>query len=278
MSKPLTAPQAFSGLSPPWSLTQLDSNFSSIAAAINDSATYSNYLIDQSGAANSIVVNFPAGITAAYTAGLLVQFKIAITCTGACTLNVNSLGATNLVNPDGSAMSPGQLQALGIYVAQYDGTQFQLLGSIVGPAQYRTAAEITAGVVPVNYGFFPGHLYRYGTNTTPGTTDMSTALTNALAVSQAVYIPQNSHLLSQASAFSLLANQTLYGDGDLSSLTFSFNTGSNLVANGVNNVTVKNLKLTVSGSGNPPTYVGVVSLVLARPIALPRGWIFPMRR
>lgn len=47
----------------------------------------------------------------------------------------------------------------------------------------RTAAEIAASIVPTNYGYVPGHAYRYGTNTTPGTTDMTAAL--AASISQA---------------------------------------------------------------------------------------------
>jgi hypothetical protein len=49
----------------------------------------------------------------------------------------------------------------------------------------RTAAEIAAGVTPANFALKPGHLYRYGTNTTPGTTDMTTALNNCYAACKA---------------------------------------------------------------------------------------------
>lgn len=45
----------------------------------------------------------------------------------------------------------------------------------------RTPAEIAAGVTPTNYAKLPGDPERYGTNTTPGTTDMSAALTAANA-------------------------------------------------------------------------------------------------
>lgn len=44
------------------------------------------------------------------------------------------------------------------------------LGAILYP---RTAAEIAAGVTVVQGWYLPGELYRYGTNTTPGTTDMT---------------------------------------------------------------------------------------------------------
>src|SRR5262245_54743837 len=43
----------------------------------------------------------------------------------------------------------------------------------------RTSAEQAAGITPTNFGFDPGDINRYGTNTTPGTTDMSAALTAA---------------------------------------------------------------------------------------------------
>lgn len=56
-------------------------------------------------------------------------------------------------------------------------------GTSVGTieAGYRqTAAELGAGVTPTNFAYPPGHVYRYGTNTTPGTTDMTTALNASL--------------------------------------------------------------------------------------------------
>lgn len=54
------------------------------------------------------------------------------------------------------------------------------IGALLYP---RTAAEISAGVTPTNYAERPGWLARYGTNTTPGTTDLTTAVANCIAVS-----------------------------------------------------------------------------------------------
>ncbi len=45
-----------------------------------------------------------------------------------------------------------------------------------------SAAETAASVVPVNLYYPVGYVDRYGTNTTPGTTSMVTAITNAIAV------------------------------------------------------------------------------------------------
>lgn len=49
----------------------------------------------------------------------------------------------------------------------------------------RTAVEITASVIPVDFFYAPGVVDRYGTNTTPGTTDMGPALQAAINVALA---------------------------------------------------------------------------------------------
>lgn len=56
------------------------------------------------------------------------------------------------------------------------------LQAIVGNG--RTAAEIAAGVTPVNYSYPPLAVDRYGTNTTPGTTDMRAAIKTAWNVAK----------------------------------------------------------------------------------------------
>lgn len=52
-------------------------------------------------------------------------------------------------------------------------------------SRVRTPAEVSAGITPVNYAYPPGFIERYGTNTTPGTTDMTAALVAANAQSVA---------------------------------------------------------------------------------------------
>lgn len=52
-----------------------------------------------------------------------------------------------------------------------------LLGAILYP---QTAAEIAAGVIPVNFWYPPGYPDRFGTNTTPGITDMTLAVQAAI--------------------------------------------------------------------------------------------------
>jgi copper chaperone CopZ len=50
------------------------------------------------------------------------------------------------------------------------------------PCYAQTAAEIAAGVTPVNYAYPECTVERYGTNTTPGTTPMTTAIQNCINV------------------------------------------------------------------------------------------------
>jgi hypothetical protein len=54
--------------------------------------------------------------------------KVANANTGASTLNVNSLGTKNILNPDASSLSSGQLASGSLVMVVYDGTQFILLG------------------------------------------------------------------------------------------------------------------------------------------------------
>jgi len=63
-----------------------------------------------------------------YTSGMQIGFyKSASANTGACTINVNSLGAKALVKRDGStALGAGDLVANTLYFATYDGTSFRV--------------------------------------------------------------------------------------------------------------------------------------------------------
>lgn len=67
----------------------------------------------------------------------------------------------------------------------------------------RTSAETTASVTPTNYYYEPGNVLRYGTNTTPGTTDMTAAIQAAIdTVKQAaggiVYIPSGQYRVTSS--------------------------------------------------------------------------------
>jgi len=122
----------------------------------------------------------------------------------------------------------------------------------------RTAAEIAASVTPVNYAYAPGNVLRYGTNTNPGTTDMTTAFSNALLSNSAVYVPVGTYLVS--SQLTLQSNQTLYGDGSGSLINFSSTANTDfIVGSNVSNTTVRDLKLVATGVTTVMNYQGMVA-------------------
>lgn len=140
MSKPVSISFSFASQTGPIPLSELDTNFDALAAATNDFGTYSNFLIDSSGAANSITVATPGGTTFSYVAGQFIQVQIANSTTGAVTINVNGLGAKPVVNADGTALPAGAFTATQILLLQYDGTSFRSLGA----SKTSSAAGVTS--------------------------------------------------------------------------------------------------------------------------------------
>jgi len=98
-----------------------------------------------------------------------------------------------------------------------------------GPGSRITAAEIAASVTPVNYTYPPGNVLRYGTNTTPETTDMITAINNAINVCKrgtgiTFYMPKGGYRVTGPLDLSgmFFTNQLrLRGDGEYHSYIYA---------------------------------------------------------
>jgi hypothetical protein len=134
MSKPITTPFTFQTQAGPIPLSELDTDFLTAANAINDFATYSNYLADTSGAANQITVTIPVGTTFSYSAGVALQVLLANTNTStAVQINVSGIGNKAVQNIDGSVPAVGQLVVGMILQLQYNGTVFLLTGAASKP-------------------------------------------------------------------------------------------------------------------------------------------------
>ena len=96
------------------------------------------------GVANALVASLDPAPTS-YSAGLEVTVKIAVTNTGASTLNVNGLGAKTILRPNGAAVGAGDLTAGYVLKMAYDGTNFRMIGvSETTVASYVTAAGTSA--------------------------------------------------------------------------------------------------------------------------------------
>ena len=70
----------------------------------------------------------------AYFAGMYFACEIMATNTGASTIDVNGIGVQTITDRAGNALQAGELQAGGIYEFRYDGTNFQLMGTVAGAA------------------------------------------------------------------------------------------------------------------------------------------------
>jgi hypothetical protein len=156
VSKPISSvPNVFQNATTTIPLSQLDSNFTTVTNALNDLNNYSNFVQD-TGTANAVVCNYPAGITTTVIdTGCEITFEANNANTGATTLlvQVNSvtiLAATAVKNEDGSALSGAEFRAGGIYSVIYDGTYWVLAGggggggAEAGGAIYENTQSINA--------------------------------------------------------------------------------------------------------------------------------------
>lgn len=67
----------------------------------------------------------------------------------------------------------------------------------------QTSGESSAGITPTNYEYPPGNVLRYGTNTTPGTTDMTEAWQNAIDCGEKeIVCPAGDYLVQKTTDFS----------------------------------------------------------------------------
>jgi hypothetical protein len=83
---------------------------------------------DDTGTAGSILVALsPAAVE--YKKGMTVVVKVAASNSGPVTINVNGLGAKDVIRQDGAALTVGDLIVNGMYAFTYDGTKFQLVWS-----------------------------------------------------------------------------------------------------------------------------------------------------
>lgn len=248
MAKPITVANVFETQTGPIPLAQLDTNFSTAYAAVNDFATYSNYLVDSSGAANTITVTTPVNTTFSYSTGVQLQVQVANTTTAAAPqINVDGLGAQTIVNAAGGALVSGAIQAGQIVILQYDGVNFRLLtgqGSgansfsslTVGAPASGVALSVTGVSGSTAANFVAGGVFQAAT--------FNGSATNKCRVD---WVDNQ----STGHTWSVIAGQSAAGSFDLFDAT---NGATRLSINSAGNVTIN-----APSSGNAFTAVGVAS-------------------
>lgn len=125
-----------------------------------------NYGTD-SGSANAYVVTVVGTTPFALTLGTLVRFTPANANTGPSTANIGGTGPQTVVNPTGGALSGGEFGTNVPTWLFWNGSAWQIafsgITAAIDQTYNRSAQEILAGVVPVNYGYVPGDVWRYCT-------------------------------------------------------------------------------------------------------------------
>jgi hypothetical protein len=108
----------------------------------------------------------------------------------------------------------------------------------------RTAAEIAAAILPTNYQYEPGNVLRYGDNTSPGVTDMASAVEAAINVANSasepnflIYFPPGEYNIPSGTSVDIASNYT-WIVGDQAKITtesgtvFTFGDGSTAYSGG----------------------------------------------
>lgn len=94
------------------------------------------------GSVNAYIITFTANFSA-YTDGIVIYWIPSHTNTGPSTINVNGLGAINIVNADGSALAASSIQANVPAIILYKGGTFTLVTSI---SSTQTGGTFTATI------------------------------------------------------------------------------------------------------------------------------------
>lgn len=108
------------------------------------------YTYDEDVAADDSYAVTLSPIPTAYVAGMTVVFKANTANTGACTLNVNTLGAIDIRKNKDQALATGDILAGQIVTVVYDGTVFQLQTSDLVKIQQDLVDQVSAPAAPAS--------------------------------------------------------------------------------------------------------------------------------
>lgn len=100
---------------------------------------------DTGGTANAITLTLPAIVELTqYIKGNRFTFKAKATNTGAVTININGIGAVEVLKTGGVPCTAGSIQAGGVYDVYHDGAKFQLTAGAGFASAEATEDEVTS--------------------------------------------------------------------------------------------------------------------------------------
>lgn len=120
---------------------------SSLTATTIQNSTYT--YAEDAEASDSYAITLDPAITA-YVAGQTFRFLANTANTGGATLNVNALGAKNILKQNDQALVTGDIEAGSIVTVTYDGTSFQMTSADANLGLEEITASATAKTTPVD--------------------------------------------------------------------------------------------------------------------------------
>jgi hypothetical protein len=211
-------------------ITLSGADLNQLGKAIAAYAAGGDFYLD-TGAADAYVLSTVGAKSAppAYFNGMRIRFVAGNTNTGASTVNIAGLGVVSLKDANGVALLAGYLVAGESYGFWFDGVGFvdsdQLKANLASTAtddgtkgfHLVSHPPYSGETGVVNYEYEWGEALRGGTNTTPGTTDMSTAIKTAFAGDKPVHVSEGEYLISDAPAsgkvLTIPVGKEVKGDG-----------------------------------------------------------------
>jgi parallel beta-helix repeat protein len=153
-----------------------------------------------------------------------------------------------------------------LWTATYvNGVQLDITQALIGETLWpQTAAETAASVTPVNYYYAPGNVLRYGTNTVPGSTDMTAAIQAALnqaaeSTGVSAYLPRGTYLVP-STTLTIDSGVHFYGDGPESIINFGSTANQDAISGTtVTGTVVEMLKLVILNQQAGGSYTGVIA-------------------
>lgn len=131
-SRPIEQIADYSASSLPVLNDELRKKSEDITDVSNRVDTLEAYYAQDTASTDAYVVALAKAPTA-YAAGLHLYFKAVTANTGACTLNVNGLGAKSLKSLHDQDPADSYIEAGSIVEVMYDGTNFQILNPDANP-------------------------------------------------------------------------------------------------------------------------------------------------
>lgn len=222
------------------------------------------------GAANAYVVTL-SPVPAAYTTGMVINFKAANANTGASTVNVNGLGTKNITKEGATALAANDIVVGQLVTIIYDGTEFQITsnsGNFVNAPAALT--EVSDTNVTLTLGGTPATALLQAVSITAGWS--GTLAETRGGTHQSTYVLGDTLYASAANTLSKLAGNTTSG------IQYLSQTGTGVVSAAPIWATISGGDITgaalteVSDTNVTLTLGGTPATALLRAASITAGW------